>query len=133
MGELLTAFHFSEPAWLWALLLYVPVAVWLLLFRRLAGNNDRIQRYADEHLLPHLLGRSTASTHTQWKRYARWAGLWTLLVLAMYHVVVGFFTMAPLYKDLNGIDLLAEPAVARQTRLLIGLSERLFTQPQPPR
>ena len=83
MGELLTAFHFSEPAWLWALLLYLPVAAWLLLFRRLAGNNDRIQRYADEHLLPHLLGRSTASTHTQWKRYARWAGLWTLLVLAM--------------------------------------------------
>lgn len=83
MGELLTAFHFSQPAWLWALLLCVPVAVWLLLFRRLAGNNDRIQRYADAHLLPHLLGRSTASTHTQWKRYARWAGLWTLLVLAM--------------------------------------------------
>jgi Ca-activated chloride channel family protein len=83
MGELLTAFHFSQPAWLWALLLFVPVAVWLLLFRRLAGNNDRIQHYADTHLLPHLLGRSAASTRTQWQRYARWAGLWTLLVLAM--------------------------------------------------
>jgi TetR/AcrR family transcriptional regulator len=56
-----------------------------------------------------------------------------LIVLAMLHVVVGFFTMAPLYKDLNGIDLLAEPAVARQTRFLIELSERLFTQLQPPR
>jgi Ca-activated chloride channel family protein len=83
MGELLTAFHFSEPAWLWALLLCVPVAVWLLLSRRLAGSNDRIQRYADTHLLPHLLGRSTASSRTQWQRYARWAALWTLLVLAM--------------------------------------------------
>jgi len=83
MSELLTAFHFSEPAWLWALLLCIPVAVWLLLFRRLAGNNDRIRDYADAHLLPHLLGRSTASSRTQWQRYARWAGMWTLLVLAM--------------------------------------------------
>ena len=83
MTELLAAFHFSEPAWLWALLLCVPVAGWLLLFRHLTGNNDRIQQYADAHLLPHLLGRSTASSSTQWQRYARWAGLWTLLVLAM--------------------------------------------------
>jgi Ca-activated chloride channel family protein len=83
MGELLSAFHFSEPAWLWALLLCIPVAVWLLLSRRLAGSNDRIQHYADAHLLPHLLGRSTASSRTQWQRYARWAGLWTLMVLAM--------------------------------------------------
>jgi hypothetical protein len=56
-----------------------------------------------------------------------------LLVLAMYHVVVGFFTMAPLYKDLNGTDLLDAKAVARQTRFLIELSERLFTPPQPHR
>jgi len=83
MTELLAAFHFSEPAWLWALLLCVPVAGWLLLFRHLTGNNDRIQQYADAHLLPHLLGRSTASSSTQWQRYARWLGLWTLLVLAM--------------------------------------------------
>ena len=83
MGELLTAFHFSEPAWLWALLLCVPVAVWLLLFRHLAGSNDRIRDYADAHLLPHLLGRSTASSRIQWQRYVRWLGLWTLLVLAM--------------------------------------------------
>jgi Ca-activated chloride channel family protein len=83
MDEMLTAFHFSQPAWLWALLLCVPVAGWLLLFRRLSGNNDRIQQYADAHLLPHLLGRSTASATTQWKRYARWLGLWFLLVLAM--------------------------------------------------
>lgn len=83
MGELLAAFHFSQPGWLWALLLCVPVAAWLLLSRHLAGSNDRIRQYADAHLLPHLLGRSTASSRTQWQRYARWLGLWTLLVLAM--------------------------------------------------
>ena len=83
MGELLANFHFSQPGWLWALLLIVPVAAWLLVLRRLTGGNERIQDYADAHLLPHLLGRSMASTRTHWKRYLRWTGLWTLLVLAM--------------------------------------------------
>ena len=50
-----------------------------------------------------------------------------LLVLALIQVVLGFFTMAPLYKDLNGTDLLTSDALARQTRFLIQLSERLFT------
>lgn len=84
MAELLAGFHFSQPAWLWALLLCLPVALWLVLARRLlAGRNERIRQYADAHLLPHLLGRSEVSTRTQWLRFARWAGLWTLLVLAM--------------------------------------------------
>jgi TetR/AcrR family transcriptional regulator len=50
-----------------------------------------------------------------------------LLVLALIQVVLGFFTMAPLYKDLNGLDLLADQSKARQTRFLIELSQRLFT------
>jgi Ca-activated chloride channel family protein len=84
MTELLTALHFSKPAWLWALLLCVPVALWLVLAHRLlARRNERIRQYADTHLLPHLLGRSEASSHTQWLRFARWMAMWTLLVLAM--------------------------------------------------
>jgi Ca-activated chloride channel family protein len=83
MTELLTAFHFSEPGWLWALLLCLPVALWLLLSRQFTGGNENLQRYADSHLLPHLLGRSEASKHTRWRRYARWTALWALLVLAM--------------------------------------------------
>ena len=83
MTELLTAFHFSEPHWLWALLLCLPVGLWLLQSRRLTGSNERLQRYADSHLLPHLLGRSEAPKHTRWRRYAYWTALWMLLVLAM--------------------------------------------------
>lgn len=83
MGELLNAFHFSEPAWLWALLLCVPVALWLYISRNLSGGNERIQRYADAYLLPHLLGKAEPSSRTQWVRYARWTGIWALLVLAM--------------------------------------------------
>ena len=83
MSEWLTAFHFSEPDWLWALLLCIPVALWLMLSPRFTGGSDHLQRYADRHLLPHLLGRTEASKHTRWRRYASWTALWTLLVLAM--------------------------------------------------
>jgi TetR/AcrR family transcriptional regulator len=48
------------------------------------------------------------------------------LVLAMYHIVVGYFAIAPFYKDLNGVDLLADEALARQTRFLARLASSLF-------
>ncbi len=83
MSELLSAFHFSEPAWLWALLLCIPVALWLLQTRRFNRHNERLQLYADKHLLPHLLGRSEVSASTQWQRFAHWSLIWALLVLAM--------------------------------------------------
>ena len=83
MTEWLTAFHFSEPDWLWALLLCLPVALWLMLSHRFTGGSDHLQQYADRHLLPHLLGRTEASKRTRWWRFARWTALWTLLVLAM--------------------------------------------------
>jgi len=114
MDDMLTAFHFSQPAWLWALLLCLPVAGWLVLFRRLTGNNDRIQQYADTHLLPHLLGRSTASLATQWKRYARWVGLWTLLVLAMAGPRWGF-TDVQLFRP--GTNLLILMDISRSMKV----------------
>ena len=83
MADLLPAIHFSEPAWLWALLLCIPVALWLILTRNLSKRNERMQLYADHHLLPHLLGRSEITTGTQWRRYAHWSLVWVLLVLAM--------------------------------------------------
>ena len=49
-----------------------------------------------------------------------------LLVMAMYHVVVGYFTMASLYRDLNGTELLADAALERQTQFLRELVGRLF-------
>ena len=49
-----------------------------------------------------------------------------LLVLAMYHVVVGYFTFASFYRDLGGDELLGEAALEAQTRFLRELVERLF-------
>jgi TetR/AcrR family transcriptional regulator len=49
-----------------------------------------------------------------------------LLVLALYHVVVGYFTTAGLYREVRGEDLLADEALARQTRFLAQLVATLF-------
>ena len=82
MDSLVSAFHFSEPAWLWALLLCIPVALWLLVTPRFS-KNERLRNYADGHLLPYLIGRSEVTPGKRWKRFLRWTGIWVLLVLAM--------------------------------------------------
>jgi len=41
-----------------------------------------------------------------------------LLVIALYHVVIGYFTLAPFYRAVIGTDLLADVAVRRQIRFL---------------
>lgn len=54
----------------------------------------------------------------------------SLVVLAMYHVVIGFFASAPLYRAVTGTDLLAEPMLTRQTELLRQMTEALLPAPE---
>jgi AcrR family transcriptional regulator len=49
-----------------------------------------------------------------------------LLVIAMYNIIVGYFTVAPLYKQLNGQDLLTQEMLERQTNLFSELVVMLF-------
>ena len=65
------------------------------------------------------------------------AGRWNaeqipLLVLAMYHVVVGYFTFASFYRDLGGQELLGDAALEAQTRFLRELVGRLFGAGEDP-
>lgn len=69
-----------------------------------------------------------SSAATRWERDQL-----PLLVLAMYHVFVGYFTIAPLYRDMNGQDLLSEEALARQSRFFADLTEALFEDEVSPR
>ena len=46
-----------------------------------------------------------------------------------YQIVVGYFTVAPLYERLVGVDLLAEDMRARQHQLLRRLADLLFPLP----
>ncbi len=54
-----------------------------------------------------------------------------LLVLALYNIILGYFTIAPFYQDLNGENLLSADARARQTRLLEHLVRVLFLEEGP--
>ena len=82
MPEILTALHFGKPGWLWALLIPVPIALWLWATAS-TTDNRRVQRYADAHLLPHLLGSEHFHPLGKWRRYGYWILLWSLIVLAM--------------------------------------------------
>jgi AcrR family transcriptional regulator len=53
-----------------------------------------------------------------------------LLVIAVYNVLVGYFTFAPLYRELEGVDLLADGMLDLQTRVLSEVVAALF--PEPP-
>ena len=75
-------FHFSQPAWLWALLVVFPVAIWLWRSAARAARGP-VHRYADPHLLPHLTGTRELKTRERWGRFLRWSLLWVLLVLAL--------------------------------------------------
>jgi len=47
-------------------------------------------------------------------------------VLAIYHVIVGFHSIAPFYREVAGEDLMTAEARARQTRFLTRMVEALF-------
>jgi len=77
-----TGFHFASP-WL-LLLLLAPLAVWLWL--RLTSPRDHAERYreyADQRLLPFLLGRYNLPPRQQWRRFLGWCALWSTLVVAI--------------------------------------------------
>lgn len=75
-------FHFAQPLWFWALLMPLPVGIWLWRSAMRAARGP-VHRYADPHLLPHLTGTRELKTHERWGRFLLWSLLWSLLVTAM--------------------------------------------------
>ena len=64
------------------------------------------------------------------------SGRWTpeqvpLLVLAMYHMTIGYFASVALWADLNGSDLLSPSMIAQQTNLLREIVASLFRNDSP--
>lgn len=76
------SFHFAQPWWLLGLLLILPVAGWLR-YSSVQGRHARIQDYADAHLVPHLTGSRELKPQERWRRFALWAALWSLAIIAM--------------------------------------------------
>lgn len=75
-------FHFAQPLWFWALLMPLPVGLWLWRSAARAARGP-VHRYADPHLLPHLTGTRELQTHERWGRFLLWSLLWSLLVAGM--------------------------------------------------
>jgi AcrR family transcriptional regulator len=69
----------------------------------------------------------TSSVGTRWHKEQV-----PLLVLAVYQIVVGYFSFAPFYQDLSGEDLLSRAALARQTRFLAEVVDVLFADRAAP-
>lgn len=88
MSSGLFGFHFAEPSWLWALLL--PLLFWAWPWRaRGLAEQTRLQRYADPHLLPHLvLGGPSQAKYKRW--LALWSLLWCLGVIAVAGPRLGY-------------------------------------------
>ena len=49
-----------------------------------------------------------------------------LLLIALYNVIIGYFTLAPVYAELDGGDLMAPASQRRQTLFLQHLVEALL-------
>ncbi len=52
-----------------------------------------------------------------------------LLLLAIYHIVIGNFSIRPLYEALNDEDLVSKQALAKQTEFISTLVMRLLVDP----
>lgn len=80
-----TIFHFAEPHWLFAFMI-VPM-VWLMyaFFRPKAANGQRLEDFADAHLLPHICNdpRGRRNHASIYRSLAAWSLIWSLAVLSM--------------------------------------------------
>ena len=80
-----------------------------------------------------MLREFIAPVFSQANRAATMREVWPaaqvpLVVLSLYNVVVGYFTAATLYREIQGEDLLSSEALERQTRFLIEFVNRLFRE-----
>lgn len=75
-------FHFADPWWLLGLLL--PLIIWMLPVTRLrVDDQERLSRYADHHLLPHLLLQGRPQGENRRRRFLIWSAIWSLGIIAM--------------------------------------------------
>jgi AcrR family transcriptional regulator len=112
-----------------ALLARRPALARLVQHEALAGG-ERLTPMLREWIRP-VFAQARALVESQGR-----AGRWRPeqvphLILAMYQVTVGYFTIAPFYRELSGEDLLSKRALAEQTRFLVQRVSVLFPPADP--
>ncbi|HEY5238151.1 MAG TPA: hypothetical protein VIJ62_07205, partial [Rhizomicrobium sp.] len=75
-------FHFAQSAWLWGFLAIPAVPILYSLFRK-ARSDGLLERFADRHLLPHLVkSRGVAGRNIRASLFL-WSAAWFFGVIAM--------------------------------------------------
>jgi len=89
MTTIFHGFQFSEPSWLWGLIL-VPImwALYLVLYGHRLRGAAELKDFADPHLLPHLLDNGYDAAYKRKRNMwlyslSMWTALWSLGLLSM--------------------------------------------------
>ncbi len=108
----MTGFHFAQPLWLWALL--APLALWWWpQAKQSLANRQRLERYADRHLLPHVVLGGDNAGKTR-RRLLLWTALWGLGVLAMAGPRLGY-TDVSVYRPGTNLVILFDLSGSMRT------------------
>ena len=75
--------HFANPLWFWGLAAVPVLFAFYALFYKGSAHADRLKRFADAHLLPHLVKKGAGAQKSAWRGLALWSLLWGLGLLAM--------------------------------------------------
>lgn len=101
----LSLFHFSNPIWLYALLV-IPF-VWLLCyFSRKKIPQHEILQFIDSHLLPYLLIGTAGNKNKRWLKILLWTAAWSFLIVALAGPRWSYREIDKLSKDQSLIILL---------------------------
>ena len=102
-----------------------PMLPRLILHETLSGGQHLTPMLRD--IMQPVFGHAQTLLELTPHRTQRWSeDEGRLLVLALYHVMLGYIATAPLYEDLTGIDLRTDESVSRQTRFVSRMAQILF-------
>jgi Ca-activated chloride channel family protein len=76
-------FQFAQGAWLWGLLAIPMILLLYALFHRRSVSAALLERFADRHLLTHLLKKDSTPARNNWAPLLLWAAAWLCGMLAM--------------------------------------------------
>lgn len=80
----LSNFHFEQNIWFLGLVI-IPViwAIYGLLYNINAMNNNKLGRFIDKHLLPHLLIKQNNNKLNLWQFLLLWSAMWSLIIASL--------------------------------------------------
>jgi Ca-activated chloride channel family protein len=77
------AFHFADNSWLWGLCAIPAIMLLYFLFFKAVAPNRKLERFADRHLLPHLITSAASVSTGAWRSVLLWSCVWACGILAM--------------------------------------------------